>query len=126
ELISFSNNQSHSLVATLNQQLQQTQTQTVAVTEQSANLLVKLSDQLLLLQQHLQNNNGKLLQGKTAEVFIADQLKNVAVKLEQLLSTAQLKSDIASANPLPLVQDEHKPTGTAAGELQRLEQQSVH
>lgn len=128
ELISFSNEQAKPIVIQQNM-LHQQQQLAVQATSSNNDLLVKLADQLLLLQQQLQNNSSKLLHGQPVEQLIAEQLKNVAGKMEQLMQSIQQKPNEASASAQSMFQNletDPNPTSQATDHLARMAQQSVH
>lgn len=90
----------------------------------STNVITKLQDQLLVLQQALQDGSLKVIQGKQPESFIAEQLQQVEQAIEKLLNekTSQLQEN-KSAQQLSQSFIEVKSANDSLAHLQKLAQQ---
>lgn len=85
----------------------------------------KLQDQLLLLQQALQDGSVKVLQGKQPEVIISQQLQQLETSVDGLVKELKVKQGESTipSNSLFVAETKDKSAGT---HLQRIAQEAVY
>lgn len=87
----------------------------------SNNVITKLQDQLLMLQQALQEGNLKVVQGKQPENLIAEQLQQVKQAIDKLLNEQPQENKNAQSVNHPFI--EVKKENDALTHLQKLAEQ---
>lgn len=126
ELISFSNDQAAKALLPGIHAEQQTTGQSGYA---SNDTLIKLADQLLILQQALQNGSGKVLSGQTAATVVGEQLQIMQAKIAELVQEVKLKQNEASVADASIVEaanEEGKTSIEAKSHLQRMAQEAAY
>lgn len=102
------------------QVLQPVDLQALPAKEQQIQLITKLQDQLLLLQQNVEQGSIKLLQGKQPEAIIGQQLQKFSLAVNELEQQLNKTNPNNQTGANPFFVEQGKTSADAAVHLQRM------